>query len=184
MEKLATLLWILFALGAFVFRLIKKAQETTARETQERPRRPQASSPALPTATFQEMLRQMQARNAAEPDTGRPVVVPDVPRPAAPRTLGGRPMPHEVARPTRSQERTSVPQRSLEAPTTARPHNAPAPPAKRSSGLTRADRQRPLQLKSEPTPPATTDVVREMLRRPESVRAAFILSEIFTRKYE
>ncbi|UOQ99925.1 hypothetical protein MUN81_10585 [Hymenobacter sp. 5317J-9] len=184
MEKLATLLWILFALGAFVFRLIKKAQETTAREKQERPRRPQNDAPALPTATFQEMLRQMQARNAAEPDSPRPVAVPPVPQPAAPRTLAGRPMPQEVARPARSQERTTVPQRSLEAPATARPHNAPAPSPQRSTGLSKADRQRPQQFKSEPAAGSTTDTVREMLRRTEGVRAAFVLSEIFARKYE
>ncbi|MBD2720922.1 hypothetical protein [Hymenobacter armeniacus] len=184
MEKLATLLWILFGLGAFVFRLIKKAQETTAREMQERPRRTPHDPPALPTATFQEMLRQMQARNAAAPDTPRPVVVPPVPQPA-PHTLAGRPMPREVARPARSQERTAVTQRSLEAPATARPHNAPAPPAQRSSGLPRASARQPLLAKAEaPAPVATAEAVREMLRRPESVRAAFVLSEIFARKYE
>jgi hypothetical protein len=182
MEKLATLLWILFALGAFVFRLIKKAQETTARETQERPRRTESDLPALPTATFQEMLRQMQARNAAEPDTSRPVV-PNVPTPTL--TLGGRPMPHETARPARSQERTSVLQRSLEAPATARQRYAPAPPAQRSSNQPRASNRGTAPIAAASVAPVpVANSVRDMLRQPESVRVAFVLSEIFTRKYE
>ena len=182
MEKVWTLLWILFAIGTFVFRMVKKMQETSAQESQERPSRPGGAVPGLPTASFQEMLRQMQARNA---DTPGPTPGP-VPEPIpARRTLGGRLMPSEVARPARSQERTDVRRASLEAPATARPSNAPAPPARRSSGLPRASTAGALENRPVVAPPAapTGETVRQLLRQPGSVRAALVLSEILQRKY-
>jgi hypothetical protein len=183
MEKFVSLFWILLAIGAFVYRIVKKMQENSVRESQERPRRPGGAVPELPAATFQELLRQMQARNANETSPAPNSADPDE------RTLGGRPMPHETARPTpRSQERTVVRQTSLEAPATARPHNAPAPLARRSSDLPRASSRAPVFI--PPAPPAArsaapplNETVRQMLRQPESARAAFVLSEIFQRKY-
>ncbi|MCC3154563.1 hypothetical protein Q3A66_16225 [Hymenobacter sp. BT770] len=184
MDKVVTLLWILFALGAFVFRLIMKAQETSARESRERPTRPGGAVPELPTATFQEMLRQMQARNAAEPGS-QPT--PATPQPTVLRTPGGRLMPRELARPTRSQERTEIRPASLEAPAMARLRNAPAPVARRSSSLPRASAQAPMEA-SRPTvvvlpEQPLNETVRQMLRQPDGVRTAFVLSEIFQRKY-
>ncbi|MBD2766811.1 hypothetical protein IC235_02765 [Hymenobacter sp. BT664] len=174
MDKLIPLFWILFAIGSVVFRIIKKMRENSVRESQERPRRPGGAVPELPKATFEELLRQMQARNAPAP---APVE----------RTPGGRSMPHEVARPAQSQERTVLRQTSLEAPATAKPHNAPAPPARRSSGLPRASAKAPILPPTGPSAPVSTpsvnQTVRQLLRRPESVRAAFVLSEILQRKY-
>lgn len=188
MEKIITLLWILFGTGAFVVWLLKKAQDTTARESQERPPRPGGAVPGLPTATFQEMLRQMQARNAADPHRApSPEAAPVAPESAAPRTLGGRLMPHEVARPARSQERIAPQRPSLEARAAARPRNAPV--ARRSSTLPRASAVAPVAVddnwQATTARPAATlnETLREMLRRPESVRTAFVLSELFQRKY-
>ncbi|WP_046242316.1 hypothetical protein [Hymenobacter terrenus] len=188
MEKIHTLLWILFGIGVFVFRMVKKMQETSARESRERPPRPGGAVPSLPTATFQEMLRQMQARNTAEPNNvPAPTNTPATPQAPPKRTPGGHPMPREVARPARSQERTDVRQTSLEAPATARPHNAPAPPARRSSSLPRASVEAPMPSRLPATtagaPASVSETVRQLLRQPESVRAAFVLSEIFQRKY-
>jgi hypothetical protein len=184
MEKISTLLWILFAIGAFVFRMIKKAQDTSARESQERPTRPGGAVPGLPASTFQELLKQMQARNAAP---SPPEDEPAPPPPKARRTLGGRPMPQEVARPARSQERTSVRQTSLEAPATARARYAPAPPARRSSAMPRASTEA-ASSNAGPAPvrPAASinATVRQWLSQPESVRAAFVLSEILKRRSE
>ncbi|SFP94010.1 hypothetical protein [Hymenobacter arizonensis] len=191
MEKVYTLLWILIGIGVFVFRLIAKARENTARESQERPRRPGNVAPELPTATFQELLKQMQSRNAGEPSTEAPVPAPrpaeTLPQPTAPRTPGGRKMPRETARPARSQERTTVRQVSLEAPATARPHTHLGPPIRRSAALPRASSETPALRNRQPTDaPAVSplnETVRQMLARPESARAAFILGEIFQRKY-
>jgi membrane peptidoglycan carboxypeptidase len=183
MDKTVSLLWILFAVGAFVYRMVKKMQETSIQESQERPRRPGGAVPELPTATFQEMLRQMQSRNAAEPSPA-PDPSPTAASPGE-RTLGGRPMPHETARPTRSQERTLVRQTSLEAPATAQPRTVPTPLARRSSSLPRASARAPIPSAPPAARPASTlnETVRQMLHQPESVRAAFVFSEIFQRKY-
>ena len=186
MDKVVTLLWILFAVGAIVFRLIKKAQETSARESRERPMPPGGAVPQLPTATFQDLLRQMQARNASDPGT---LPAPIAPQPTVPvlRTPGGRLLPRELARPTRSQERTQVRSTSLEAPATGRQRNATAPAARRSSSLPRASTQAPLENNRQAGTPRSelplSDNVRQMLRQPEGVRTAFVLSEIFQRKY-
>ena len=66
MEKVWTLLGILFAIGVFVFRTLKKVQETSAQESRERSLRSGGVVPDLPTASFQEMLCQMQTRNSGE----------------------------------------------------------------------------------------------------------------------
>lgn len=187
MEKVITLLWILFGLGAFVFRLIQKARETSAQEAQERPSRPGGAVPELPTATFQELLRQMQARNTGEQAPAAPV--PAVPAAASPRTPGGRLLPREIARPTRSQERTTARQTSLEAPAVRQSQIMPSSSVRRSSDMPRASAQS-RQDTARQTPPADAAAavplhatVRQLLRQPESVRAAFVLSEIFQRKY-
>ena len=180
MEKVWTLLWILFAIGAFVFRMVKKMQETSAQESRERPMRPGGAAPGLPEVSFQEMLRQMQARNVGETAPAVPA-----PKPSAPLTLGGRSMPRETARPARSQERASAPQVSLEAPAVAISRNAPAPVARRAAGLPRASAgggdSRPQNI--APAAGAVGTTVRQWLSQPESVRAAFVLSEVLRRKY-
>ena len=179
MEKVWTLFWIVFAVGVFVFRMVKKMQETSAQESRERPLRPGGAVPGLPTASFEQMLRQMQARNSGE-------VAPAVPAPipAGRLTLGGRPMPRETARPARSQEQTRTTPVSLEAPAVATSRNAPAPVARRAAGLPRASAG--TDSRPPASAPATGTVgttVRQWLSQPESVRAAFVLSEVLRRKY-
>ena len=186
MEKIQSLLWILLAIGVFVFRMVKKMRGNTAEESRSRPPRPGGAVPSLPTATFQELLQQMQARNAAAPaPASRSTPAP--PTPAPQLTLGGRPMPREVARPARSQERPAARLASLEAPATARKMNAPAPLARRASSLARASTKAPIadgwQAAARPTAPLN-ETVRQWLRQPESVRAALVLSEILQRRYE
>lgn len=188
MEKIQSLLWILLAVGAFVFRMVKRMQATSAQESRSRPPRPGGAVPSLPTATFQEMLQQMQARNAAAPGSETQLApAPATPQSAPKRTLGGRPMPREVARPIRSQERPAARPASLEAPATARTLNAPAPPARRASGLARASTKAPIadawQSVARPAAPLN-ETVRQWLRQPESVRAVLVLSEILQRRYE
>ncbi|MBF9239554.1 hypothetical protein I2I05_19335 [Hymenobacter sp. BT683] len=191
MEKIFTLLWILFAIGVFVFRMIVKMRDTNVQESQERPRKPGSAVPELPTATFQELLRQMQAKNAGETSTeaqgpmSRSAEAPS--QPVGKRTLGGRLLPREIARPARTQERTRVRQTSLEAPAAGRPHTHLGPLVRRSSSLPRASHETPLVRSAQPTDaPRTTALnatVRQMLSQPATVRAAFVLSEIFQRRY-
>jgi hypothetical protein len=188
MEKLQTLLWILFGIGVFVFRMVKKMQETSAQESRERPQRPGGAVPGLPTANFQELLKQMQARNAANDSAPQSeTAAPAPPLPKAKRTLGGRLMPREIARPVRSQERTPVRARSLEAPAVTRPINVPAPPARRSSALPRAStkpsEESHRQLPARSATPVN-ETVRQWLSQPDTLRAAFVLNEILTRKHQ
>jgi len=188
MDELKTLVWILIAIGAFVYRMVKKVQENSARESRERPTRPAGGAvPGLPTASFQELLKQMQARNAPTP-AATALPAPVVQLPPAARTLGGRLMPREIARPTFSKERVAVRQASLEAPATARSKAfTPTVVVRRASEQPRAytgvlpeyNRQGAAARSAAPL----NETVRQMLRQPDGVRAAFVLSEIFQRKY-
>jgi len=179
MEKVFSLLWILVAIGVFVFRMVKKAQETTARESRERPRTPASDGPALPQVTFQELLKQMQERNAGSPAS----------------TPAGRPLPRETARPAHSQERTDVRPHSQERPA-ARPKTleVKTPPAVPAAALPRASVEAPMtdywqdrekrrvKEQAEGATPLNQSV-RRLLAQPENVRAAFVLSEILQRRH-
>ncbi len=181
MEKVQTLLWILFAVGAFVYRMVQKMRATSAQEQRERPRAPAA--PALPAATFQELLKQMQSRNAAE--TGAPAPPATGPLRPAPNTPGGRPVPRPTAR---SQERAAPRRNSSEALVAARPINRPAPAVQRGASLPRAVIAAQTDATYRPfAPPApaaepTGAVVRRLLAQPANVRAAFVLGEILSRR--
>jgi len=183
MEKVFTLLWVLFAVVAFVVRMVKKMRDNAARETQERPARP--AVPELPAASFQEMLKQMQARNAAPASSEAPGN--EQPRstvPSARRTPGGRPMPQAKAQPTRSQERTDIRPKSQERPALTPVFAAALPRASREAPMEDYWQQRARQqAEAAPATVPTVTVVRQMLARPESVRAAFVLSEILQRRH-
>ena len=184
MEKVFTLLWVLFAVVAFVVRMVKKMRDTAARETQERPARPVA--PELPAASFQEMLKQLQARNATPagseasgPEQQRPPTAP-----TARRTPAGRPVPQEKARPARSQERTDIRPKSQERPALTPVFAAALPRASREAPMEDYWQQRARQqAEAAPANVPTVAVVRQLLARPESVRAAFVLSEILQRRH-
>ncbi|OUJ71773.1 flagellar biosynthesis protein FlhF [Hymenobacter crusticola] len=193
-EKLQTLLVIFIGLLALVVRWWKKAQETTQRERQERritrpdsTGQPRPVAPGLPATSFGELLKQMQAQNqqGAAPRSPAPPVATTVET-----TPGGRPLPREKARSTRSLERTEVRPVSLEAPATARPLDAAPPVRQRAAALPRATAPRPEDYWSRqaaPTVPSRVDTrrhVTDLLRSPADIRAAFVLGEIFKRKYE
>jgi hypothetical protein len=180
MEKVFTLLWVLFAVVAFVVRMVKKMRDTTARETQERPAR--STVPELPTASFQELLKQLQARNAPAATSEMPAPQPS---PATTRrTPAGRPVPQEKARPARSQERTSIRPKSQERPAAVPVFAAALPRASREAPMEDYWQQRARQQSELPPPTVPTVVaVRQLLARPESVRAAFVLSEILQRRH-
>lgn len=180
MEKVFTLLWVLFAVVAFVVRMVKKMRDNGAREAQERPSRP--AVPELPTASFQELLRQMQARNVTS--TNSETSRTEQQRPTARRTPAGRPVPQEKARPARSQERTDIRPKSQERPAQKPVFATALPRASREAPIEDYWQQRARQQSELPPPSVPTVVtVRQMLARPESVRAAFVLSEILQRRH-
>lgn len=187
MEKVQTLLWIALALGAFVYRMVQKMRATAAQEVRERPRTP--AVPALPTASFQELLKQMQARNATEtgaptpPATGQFLPAPAGPV-ARPNTLGGRPVPVAQSQEGRPSRRLT----SQDTPATARPINPPTPVVQRGADLPRAvvtaqpDATYQSFRAPAPAPESTGTAVRRLLAQPANVRAAFVLSEILNRR--
>ena len=183
MEKVQTLLWVVLGLGAFVYRTVQKMRATAAQESRERPRAP--AVPALPAATFQALLRQMQARNAAAGAPGPPLPAPAGPGPR-PNTLAGRPVPAARSQegPVRRPPRRLAP---LETPAPARPVSPPLPVVRRGAGLPRAV----LSAQSDatyqpfaaaPAPESTATAVRRLLAQPANVRAAFVLSELLGRR--
>ncbi|QDA61833.1 hypothetical protein [Hymenobacter jejuensis] len=182
MEKLQTLLFILLGLIAFVWRMVKKAQETAAQESRQRPPRPAGQVPPLPSTSFQELLKQMQAQNQASQP-----VAPHVPA----HTPGGRTVAHGTAPAARSLERTDVRPKSLEAPATNKSLEPTTPTMRRASSLPRAgstpDPQRAAQQLARREERARQDSrpnVRDLLRNPTDLRTAFILSEVLKPKFD
>ena len=180
MGNVQLLVFILVGLGIFVWRMLKQAAETTARELRERPRRPGSeTAPALPDASFQELLRQMQSQNQGQ---NQPSPAP-VPLPPAPVSL-------PPARPAaaRSLERAKTRPVSLEEPATSRAARAPEPHARRAATLPRAATVAPIDdywaRKNRPAAPApatSRNVILAALRNPVNARAAFVLGEILRR---
>lgn len=178
MEKIQTLLWIVLGLGVFIWRMVQKARDTTAREQQQRPARTR-QVPPLPAASFEELLQQMQAGN----------------RPAAPApafreetTPAGRPLPRETAAAARSLERPQPLAASLETRPDARSLEVPLHEARRAASQPRASRRphepadywaRQQARAQEPARATVTD----LLRNPTDLRAAFVLSEILQRRF-
>jgi hypothetical protein len=143
--------------------------------------RPRPVAP-LPATSFEELLKQMQAQN----QPGSPSLS------AEEKTPAGRPLPREVASPAYTKEKTELPARSLERPTTPRSLEAPAHDARRASTLPRATNRpaaSPDYWQQEATRRQTMSraeqgrSLSEQLRNPADLRNAFILSEILQRKF-
>ncbi|QIX59953.1 hypothetical protein FY528_17490 [Hymenobacter lutimineralis] len=182
-EKLQTILWILVALGVFIWRMIQKARATTSREKQERrfsqpdsTGKPRPVVTAAPAKSFEELLQQMMTENKAAPTASTAT------------TPAGRALPQEKAKPARSLEATPPTARSLETPAPkrkARSQEAPAAPARRASALPRAAVQHGQEdyWSRQAAQAQTPGSVAEQLQNPASVRQAFILSEILQRRF-
>lgn len=170
MEKLQTLGLILFGIIVFVWRMVQKARDTARQEQQERP----ATRVPLPSTSFDELLKQMQRQN----ERGN--------APTAPATTpGGRQLPHEAARPARTQEKAAArPVSQEERRVTSVSLERAAPVARRGTGI-QHDKQS--SLPKLPTPTAATSrrsALNARLRSPAELREAFILSEILKRKFD
>ncbi|UOG72933.1 hypothetical protein MTX78_12420 [Hymenobacter tibetensis] len=183
MEKLQTLLWILLGVGVFVWRMIQKAREAMAREQRERPKST-GKVPPLPTASFQEMLKQMQAQNTA----GNPATASAPAVPANKQTTpAGRPLPQEKVPVPRSLEQTTVIPKSLEKSREARSLEVPLHEARRAAALPRANTQHGqedywsrTQTRRKEQPSSS---LADRLRNPADLRAAFVLGEILQRRF-
>ena len=180
MEKLQTLLWILLGLGFFIWRMVQKAREAMARDQRERPARTR-QAPPLPAASFEELLKQMQAKN-------NPTAPASAPAFPVETTPAGRPLPREAPPVARSLERTERTPRTLEEVPEARSLEVPLHEARRAAQLARASnrptpddywtRQAAAKAK-EPVHSAVSDI----LKNPANLRTAFVLSEILKPKF-
>ncbi|MCB2410865.1 hypothetical protein [Hymenobacter lucidus] len=171
MEKLQTLGLILFGMAVFVWRMVQKMRDTTRQEQQERP----ATRVPLPSTSFDELLKQMQQQNARGNAPTSPATTP-----------GGRQLPHEVARPARTQEQPAARPVSQERRATSVSLERAAPVARRNTGM---DHSEPASQPRQPRPSTPADSARRSalnarLRSPAELREAFILSEILKRKFE
>ncbi|WP_426492189.1 hypothetical protein [Hymenobacter sp. 102] len=182
MAELKALLWILLGLGVFIWRMVQKARATTAREQQQRPRNTR-TVPPLPSGSFEELLKQMQAQNQPKSGNTAPASAPSVAPPAT--TPAGRTVPREAAVPVRNLERAAAPARSLEQPATSRSLEVPQREARRAATLPRAAAQaNPDDYWARPAASAHARLtIQEMLKNPASVRTAFVLGEILQRRF-
>ncbi|WP_188558968.1 hypothetical protein [Hymenobacter glacieicola] len=181
MEKLQTLAWVLIGLAVFIWRMVQKARETTAREQRERrfsrpdPNgRPRPVAPGLPATSFEDLLRQMQNQN--RPEAPKPVPATEETTPA------GRTLPRETTVVARSLEETNRPARSLEQTAPARSLEAPSRELRRAATLPRAQPQQDYWQREQSRPEAPASL-GERLRNPADLRAAFVLGEILQRKF-
>ncbi|MBX0289405.1 hypothetical protein K3G63_03100 [Hymenobacter sp. HSC-4F20] len=183
MEKLQTLGWILIGLVVFIWRMVQKARETTAREQRERrfsrpdaSGRPRPVAPGLPATSFEEMLRQMKTQNR-EAQQPTPADTGEV-------TPAGRPLPREASPVARSLEKIDRPARSLEQAPQARSLEVPGREARRAATLPRAGQQTQSDYwQREQARPEAAPTLTERLRNPADVRMAFVLGEILQRKF-
>ncbi|MCA8830604.1 hypothetical protein [Hymenobacter pini] len=178
MAELKALIWVIIGLAVFIWQMIQKARATTAREQQQRPRNTR-TAPPLPSGSFDELLKQMQAQNQPRP------LQPAPPEPRPATTPAGRAVPRETAPPVRNLEVPSIEARSLEQPAAPRSLEAPRREARRAATLPRAAAQpNPDDYWTRPASASDNQLsIREMLRNPASVRSAFVLGEILQRRF-
>lgn len=218
MEDYKGLIWIVVAIGFFVWRMVQKAS-VSIREAQRKEQKRQARqdfgtpaaaprpAPPVPAVSFEELLAQMQRQNRAEaepppqPAAGpaRPLAERNPPQEweqrqqqwdaeqqgQEPSAKPVRPAP--VPRFGRGPEITEVEAYSQELPAReARSLEAP----KRAPRLAQNQPRTSIQHSNEDfwsqkqiAPKQTARTVNELLQNPADIRAAFVLSEIFQRRY-
>ncbi|QNF35252.1 hypothetical protein HUW51_21960 [Adhaeribacter swui] len=158
MEELQWLFFILLAVIVLVVRMWLKAFSSPTSTSSNRPQKPNAYPvPAPPATSYQDILKEMQAAEKRAKNLEQPV---------------NRESKSQEAR---SLEKTNIPARSLES-------LAVAPKQKVNTSLAK-EMARPTK-KSENTIVPPTVNYNKLLRNPQNVRTAFILSEILNRRVD
>lgn len=182
MEDFKLILYILAIVAYFIYTAWRKAFKTPDGDgrpdapPQERPQRerpaprpmsqaqPQQRQqrPQAPATSFEDILREMQSKmERANEQNRKPVETP-------------RPIPQPVAQPVAKERDTSRKALSLENPEQARLYNQ-----QRKERLAAADA---LYEAAKEQRRQVPNIYGQLLHNPQSVRQAFILSEIFNRK--
>ncbi|SDX44633.1 hypothetical protein [Hymenobacter psychrophilus] len=206
MEDIKGFVWVIAAVVFFIWRMVQKAAEK-AKEAQVRQQARQPGgapaprpAPAVPAVSFEELLAQMQRQNQQPaPPEPRPLAERDPPQEWEQRReqwdqeQQGQEPPAKPARPApvprfgRGLESTEIDAYSQELPAReARSLEAP----KRAPRLAQNQPRTSTQHGSEDfwsqkqiSPKQTRRTVNELLQNPADIRAAFVLSEIFQRRY-
>ncbi len=197
MEDFKSIIWVLLAVGVFIWQMIQKIK-TQAQATDQKEQRRTARqdfgtakptpkpAPPVPAVSFEELLAQMQRQNRTEESLPEPT-----PEPVAKTrpVLAERPASVEpLGRYARSQEKTEVEIHSLELPAPeARSLEAPKRTPRRADTMPRTSTehgQDDFWNQPKPaTPEQTRRTVNDLLRNPADIRAAFVLSEILGKKW-
>ncbi|MFD2783913.1 hypothetical protein [Hymenobacter rubripertinctus] len=191
MEDIKSIVWLLLAVGVFLWQMVQKLKKQTEAADQKQQRRTARQdfgtarpapipAPPVPSLSFEELLAQMQRQNRAEESQPAPAPEPVAEtRPASVEPQG---------RYARSQEKTEVEIHSLELPAPeARSLEAPKRAARRADTMPRTSTQHGQEdywsQPQPPTPVQTRRTVNDLLRSPADIRAAFVLSEILGKKW-
>ncbi|OWP62094.1 hypothetical protein CDA63_16105 [Hymenobacter amundsenii] len=191
MEDFKSIIWVLLAVGVFIWQMVQKIKSQAEAAEQKEQRRTARQDfgtakptpkpvPPVPSSSFEELLAQMQRQNRAEESLPEPAPEPVAEtRPASVEPMG---------RYARSQEKIEVEIHSLELPTPeARSLEAPKRAARRADTMPRTSTQHGQEdYWSQPkpaTPEQTRRTVNDLLRNPADIRAAFVLSEILQRRF-
>ena len=199
MEDFKSIIWVLLAVGVFIWQMVQKIKtqaEAAAQKEQRRTARQdfgtakptRTPAPPVPSLSFEELLAQMQRQNRVEESPPEPTPEPTLaptPEPAAEtRPASVEPM----GRYARSQEKIEVDIHSLELPAPeARSLEAPKRAARRADTMPRTSTQHGQEdywSQAKPaTPEQTRRTISDMLKKPADIRAAFVLSEILQRRF-
>lgn len=160
--------WLFFILGAVVLLVLwmwRNAFKTPSQTYIPRTQPPKKfASPAVPATSYQDILKEMQAAG----ERAKKAVSP---------------LPKTAVEYTRPAEKTNIPTRSLErTETTAKSLESPPAPAR----LPRKSSAIELARTVKATPMATYSPINygRLLRNPQNIRAAFVLTEVFNRRFD
>ncbi|TPE45779.1 hypothetical protein [Pontibacter mangrovi] len=175
MDDFKIIIYILAAVAYFLFSQWRKAFSGDDRDDQEEkelPVRPRTSQPSKPVTSFEDILRELQPKMQQAEERGREVVRQQKERSLeeAGRALQQAPAP---AAKYKSYEDAAPKVLSWE-------KRAEAIEAAKKSKLRGHEHFKPYDLERLPK----ANRYGEMLRNPATAREAFVLSEIFKRKYE
>lgn len=167
MEEFVLILVFLGVVAVMVLWMWMKAFKSPASPTDPRARAPKANPTPLPPATsFQDILKEMQASGERAQNAKQP----------APRTFT------ENSRPT---EKVNIPAKSLERTTVAPKSLEKLPALERKAVKYSSTIEQARTAKTNPVGPINPAVnYGRLLRNPQNVRAAFVLSEVFNRKFD
>ena len=164
MEEFKWIFYILLAVIVLVVRMWLKAFQSPQPAASNRPAKPNVYPvPNSPATAYQDILKEMQAAQSRGNNTLKPT------------SLESKSSRENTRREARSLEKTETPVKSLESLP-----GQPKPVIKKPSAIELARRS----TTREPQVQTTGINYGKLLRNPQNVRTAFIMSEILNRRFD